>query len=142
MGPAAEVHAVRYAEDWRAVTANIVFENGSIGSLTLATPGGNWEELTILGSEMNAVKIKDGIYCTIYSGNDPCGGHTPSFAASGNGSRLMGFVGEFQEFIDAIAEERTPEASIEKVTDSIALYEAIVRSLEKGSPETVERREI
>jgi len=46
-------------------------------------------------------------------------------------------VGELQEFVTAIRENREPESSIESSAQSIAIYDAIQRSVESGQPEDV-----
>lgn len=137
-GPIERVHAVKSHNDYRATCINLNYASGAVGNLILASPGGNWEEVRVLGHGMNAVTIKDGWSCTAWRGNDPCAGFTPSFAASGNSSDLQGFRGEMQAFIDAIATDTDPDGSIADLCHTVAVYEAIVRSITSGQPENVE----
>ncbi len=137
-GPIKEVHAIKNEKDYRATCINLRYVNGAVGNLILASPGGNWEEVRVLGTGMNAVSVKDGLFCTAYQGNDPCGGFTPSFSASGNSSDLQGFRGEMQAFIDAIANGRKPDGDIRDLCHTAAIYEAIVRSIDSAQPERVE----
>ena len=138
-GPVQSVHAIKNKNDYRATCINLQYVSGAVGNLIMASPGGNWEEVRVLGSGMNAVSVKDGLSCTAYHGNDPSDGFTPSFAASGNSSDLQGFRGEMQAFIDAIQNAEKPEADISKIHHTAEIYEAIVRSLDSGAVEAVER---
>ncbi|NRA36794.1 MAG: Gfo/Idh/MocA family oxidoreductase [Planctomycetes bacterium] len=140
-GDIEKVHAIKNSSDYRATCINLNYASGAVGSLILASPGGNWEEIRVLGTGMNAVTIKDGFSCTAWQGNDPCDGFTPSFAASGNSSDLQGFRGEMQAFADAIANKETPDANIAVITHSMAVYEAIARSIASGQIEDVEKTE-
>lgn len=137
-GPVAEIQAWRSRDDWRAVCAVLRYAGGAVGTLTLASPGGNWEELTVLGRGGHAVRVKDGWQCTVFDGNVPCGGLLPSFAASGDSATLMGFLGEVEAFATAIRQGTEPDGAIAEITHTIALHEALLRSLDHGRPEPVE----
>ena len=139
LGPVKQLQVFKNSGDYRATSVNLEFVSGACGTLTLASPGGNWEEVTVLGRGMNAVKVKDGWICTAYRGNDPCDGYTPSFASSGNGSELMGFLGELQAFADACGSGIAPDGSIKQVTHTSAIHEAIVKAVESGKVEKVDR---
>ncbi len=141
MGPVKQLQAFKTCGDYRATSVNLQFVSGACGTLTFASPGGNWEEVTVLGRGMNAARVKDGWLCTVYLGNDPCGGHTPSFASSGNGSALMGFLGEMQAFVDACGSGDPPDGRIAQVTHTSAIHEAIIRAIGSGRVEQVDREE-
>ena len=138
-GPIHSVHAIKNSSDYRASCINLSYASGAVGNLILASPGGNWEEVRVLGTGMNAVVVKDGLSCTAFQGNDPCDGFTPSFAASGNSSDLQGFRGEMQAFIDAISSGQKPDAAIQHIHHTVEIYEALTRSLASGEIEPVQR---
>ncbi|MCK4375840.1 MAG: hypothetical protein KAX19_10940 [Candidatus Brocadiae bacterium] len=64
--------------------------------------------------------------------------------AGGHASRSIypyfhqGFVGELREFVAAIREGRQPESSIAQATHRMAIYDAIRRSVQAGTPVQVE----
>lgn len=131
-GPPDQVMAWKCSHDWSAVSALLSFPHGAIGELSLSAPGGNWEEVVIQGRGMEGLRLWDGLYLTTYHGNDPCGGLRPSFAASNDGDLLMGFVGELQGFVDAIQTGQQPLGNLARVSHTVALYEAMMRSIAHG----------
>jgi len=137
-GEVAEVHAFRSRGAYEAVSANLQFRNGAAGNTSLCSPGGAWEEVTMLGEGMKAVRISNTVQMTVYEGNVPSGGHYPSWIHGYNSSGVeMGYVGELLEFAEAITDLRQPESQIAQSTHTIALHEAIMRSLETGKVEAV-----
>jgi predicted dehydrogenase len=137
LGPVAALSAQRAADDWRAVTASLRFASGAVGTLTLASPGGNWEELTVLGAGMAAVRVRDGLYTTVFRGNEPCGGHHPSFAASNDGARLTGFQGELDAFVAACRGGERPDADITRIHHTLEIHAALRRAIDSGRVEEV-----
>jgi len=137
LGPVASLQAIRTHDDWRAVSVNLRFVSGAVGSLVLASPGGNWEELTVIGSGMAAVRVRDGLFTTVHNGNEPCDGHHPSFSSSNDGSRLTGFRGELDAFISACADGVRPDSDITRIHHTIAIHTALRRSLDSGNSEEI-----
>lgn len=137
-GEVSMVHAFRFHQGYQSVSANLQFRNGAAGNSSLCSPGGAWEEVTLLGEGMNAIRISNTVQMTRYEGNVPRGGHYPSWIHGYNSSGVeMGYVGELLEFADAIATLRQPESHIAQSTHTIALHEAMMRSLETAQPEEV-----
>lgn len=138
LGQPSEICAWRSGDDWRAVSVLMRFAGGAVGELSLSSPGGNWETVQIHGSRMAALRIADGLYLDHYYGNEVVGGLRPAFAASNDGDRLMGFVGELQAFVDAVRSGVQPAGNIADATRTAALWQAIQASLESGGPVPVE----
>lgn len=124
-------------DDWRTVSAILRFPAGHVGELTLSSPGGNWEEVVVQGSKMQAVRVWDGLYTARHYGNEIVGGAIPSFASQADGDRLQGFVVELQGFIDAIRTGRQPASNAVTAARARALYEAMMESVSTGQPTKV-----
>jgi len=132
-GPVHRIQAMKGDDDWRALTANVVFESGAAGSFSICTPGGSWEELLLLGDNRRGIKVTNTVEMTVFDGEKPCDGHYPSWIHGYNQSSVeMGYVGELKEFVSAIADLRQPESNIAQSTHTAALHEAFLRAIETG----------
>ena len=123
-----------------AYSINMAFGNGAVGNVSVCDrPNGVWEEVIACGSNQVTVRTQNSIFMQAYKGNQPFAQHYPNFTQGGKGHVEQGFVGELQEFVAAIRENREPKSSIEKSAESVAIYEACMRSAESGQPEDVEK---
>ena len=121
-----------------AYSINMAFENGAVGNLSICDrPRGVWEEVTACGSNQVTVRTQNSIFMQAYKGDQPFARHYPNFTQGGKGHVEQGFVGELQEFVEAIRENREPKSSIESSAHSIAIYDAIQRSVKSGQLEGV-----
>jgi predicted dehydrogenase len=139
-GNVAQVSALQSAGTTHAYAVNLCYANGALGQLAVTDRAGPvWEEATAIGGNMMTVRVQNSIQMTAYKGDQPCAAHSPEFSCgSKQGAVEQGFVGELQEFADAIAEGREPESNIVQATHSMAVYEAIKRSAQSGSIVNVE----
>ena len=141
-GPVRDVQALKCDQDWSALSVNLKFQSGAAGQLAFATPGGSWEEVLAIGSGGRAVKVSNSIFLTHFDGNEVVDTYTPSFTTGYvDGASEMGFLGELQEFADAIREQRQPEANIARASHSAALHAAFMKAIDVGGTVAVEQFE-
>ena len=138
-GPVNQVCAFKTPGTSNGYAISVAFENGAVGTLSVSDRTGSaWEEMTVCGSGGVTVRTENSIVMQAFKGDQPFAAHSPSFTQSKNGHVEQGFVGELQEFVAAIREEREPESSIETSAHSIAIHDAVVRSAACGQPVAVE----
>lgn len=120
----------------------LCYKNGASGSMALTdqmTYKRGWEDVTAITTKGLCVQVDNSVEMLAFHGDQPVGAHKPEFVAGNSHSSVeMGFVPELQDFADCIREGREPVASIQKVSHSMAVIEAAVRSAETGKPENVE----
>ncbi|MFP4058174.1 MAG: Gfo/Idh/MocA family protein [Candidatus Brocadiia bacterium] len=139
-GPVERVAAATTAAPTLAYTVNLGFANGAVGNLAVSNRvGGCWEEVSLVGSRFARVVVRNSVDMVRYQGDQPVAAHWPSFSHGACDSAVeQGFVGELQEFVDAIRERREPESSIPSATHTLAIHEAIERSVREGQAAEVE----
>ena len=121
-------------------SVSCVFENGALASLAFTDRLGGrpWEELTLVGDGGMCIKVDNSIEMQAYKHGQACASYKPNFAAAGvNGEAEMGFVGELQHFIDCIQQDTQPDSSIASSCHTMALIDAIKRSVETQQPQAV-----
>lgn len=138
-GPVTTVFTLATPGSTHAYAVSMEFKSGAVGSLCVSDrPGGALEEVTACGGNQMTVRVRNSIIMEAFNGDQPVAAHNPSFTQSGHGHVEQGFVGELQEFVAAISENREPESGIESSAHSMAVHDAIERSAESGRPEDVE----
>lgn len=139
-GPVQSVCALRTPGSTHGYGISVAFKNGAVGTVSITQcHGGTWEILRAFGSNMRSVVVENSINMTEYNREQPVSCHQPSFSMGAtHGAIEQGFVGELQEFANAIREKRQPDANIEQAAHTMAVYEAIQRSAETGRTTDVE----
>jgi predicted dehydrogenase len=143
-GPVARVHTFTAHSSTNSYAIGLSFASGAVGSICFTDRAGLpiTEELTAAGTGGVRVEVDRSLDMVAYKDQQPFEIHRPEFASgSFQGGVEQGFVGELQEFVDAIAEGRQPESSIAQATHTMAIYEAIQRSAGTGEVVEVEATE-
>lgn len=111
---------------------NFRFANDAVGQLAVSDrPGMCWEETIAIGSNHRAVRTYNSIEMVAFASDQHAEVHHPQFTHGGtHGGVEQGFVGELQEFVDAIREDRKPESSITEAAHTMAIYEGVQRSVD------------
>jgi len=141
MGTAERVYVARTAGSNNAYAVSVHFASGAVGTLSITRcHGGCYEKLKVFGTKQRSVTIDNSINMVAYEKDQPFAAHTPSFTQGATrASREQGFLGELQEFADAIRDGRQPESNIEQNAHTMALYEAIQDSARARAPVDVEK---
>lgn len=133
-GPASEVRATR--NEPTSVAALVTFANGAVGTMLFPTTLSNqriWEEITVTGSGGVFARMENSTEMMAFKKDQPIAAYQPEWCfASRNSATEMGFVPEFQAFVNAIREGTEPESSITSVLPGMALLEATMESLKTG----------
>jgi predicted dehydrogenase len=141
-GNVAEVHAYRAGIGPEAITVNIRFASGALGQLAISSAMARSrirEEVMVIGSGAIRVNVENSTSMLASNGDQPFAMHQPDWTNGANFSAIeQGFVGELQEFADAIREKRQPEANASQCLHTMAFYDAIVRAWDSDKPVRVE----
>lgn len=120
--PAAGDHAI-----------SLEFANGAVGNLTLTdrmSYDRGWEEMAVTGSGGVTVKIDNSVEMIAFQKDVPFAAHKPEFVAGSSHSSVeMGFAGELQAFVDAIAQGNPePDAGMESTFHTMQIIAALEKS--------------
>lgn len=138
-GPVKRVFALTSERRTLAYSINVEFDNGAVGNLSVSNRSGCWEEVSAIGSSFVRVVVTNSTEMLKYRYEEPVSGHKVSYSHGACSSAIeQGFVGELQEFVDAIREGREPVSSIADAAHSMAVYDAIERSPEARQAVDVE----
>ncbi|MCW8129057.1 MAG: Gfo/Idh/MocA family oxidoreductase [Planctomycetota bacterium] len=141
-GNVAEVEVFRAGTGPEAIAANLRFANGALGQLAISSAMARSrirEEVMVIGSGGIRVNIDNSTTMLALNGDQPFALHQPDWTNGANFSNIeQGFLGELQEFANAIREKRQPEANARQCLHTMALYDAIVRSWDDGGIVRVE----
>lgn len=140
-GPVRRISASRKPSATFAVSME--FAQGAVGTLNLCDRMNyrrGWEQVTVITTEGLLAQVDNSVEMIAFHREQPVAAHKPEFVAgSSHSSTEMGFVGELQAFVDAIADgDGTPESSILEAARTMETLEAIQRSIESKQPEDVE----
>lgn len=127
---------VRRVAAFRGAPANYAinfdFVNGAVGTLTLTDRldyERGWEEVTAIGSTGVCVQVDNSVEMIAFEKKVPFAAHKPNFVAGSSHSSVeMGFVGELQAFVDAIADGTAPVSGIDSSAHTMEILEAVERS--------------
>jgi predicted dehydrogenase len=139
-GPITQVHTFMTPGRSDSYAISFLFENGAVGQLMVTDrPGMCFEEVFAAGSNHRCVRTTNSINMVAYASDQHVQVHEPQFMHGATHSAVeQGFYGELQEFVDAIREDRVPRSNIAEAAHTMAVYEAIVRSVDTGGPVAVE----
>jgi predicted dehydrogenase len=139
-GPVATVAAARKPVATFAVSMQ--FTNGAVGTMSLTdrmSYDRGWEQVTLIGAGGMCVQIDNSVEMMAFCKDRPIAAHKPEFVSGSSHSSVeMGFVGELQAFVDAIAAGGQPESNIEQATHTMAVLEAIQEAVRRGTSVSVE----
>ena len=133
-GPVAKVHAFSPQGTSDSYAISFYYVNSAVGTMNISNrPGRRVEAVHAIGSSLASIHIDNAIFMDAYKNEMPVLLHKPCLTSGFTHMEIEeGFVAELQEFIDAIREGREPEANIAQATHTMAVYEAILRSIESG----------
>lgn len=138
-GPVQSVYAVGRGTDSFAVT--LVYASGAVGGLTMSARGTfkrPIDRVEILGKPGHAIEIQDQIFMSYHVEDQPKYEHHPRFCTAGGDSlKETGFLTEVEAFVQHLRGQRPLEAVASRIDESVqsmALYEAIRKSVETGQP--------
>lgn len=136
MGEVSQIYAT--TTDHLSYAVSLRFESGAIGTIAL-TSNRDWgvstEKVEVTGGPGQFLSVENSITMVRHSGRAIADWHNPSFSTSGGDSLVeTGFLGELQEFYNAIVEKREPRSSIGQSMGTLKLYEMILKSVENGAP--------
>jgi predicted dehydrogenase len=140
-GPVRSVFAVKGPD--ASYSISLTFAGSAVGTLSLTDRMSyrrGWEQVTLVTTTGLCVQVDNSVEMIAFQYDQPVAAHKPEFVAGSSHSSVeMGFVGELQAFVDAIAEGTTPESSIAQATHTMAVIDAIRASLQTGQPTDVEQ---
>lgn len=138
-GDVTSVQAVKTAGTTHAYSITMAFANGALGNLAVTDrPGGLIEEINAFGGNRVTVRTRNSICMEAFRGDQPFAAHVPAFTQGNPGAVEAGFLGELQEFVDAISEGREPQSNAESALHTMAIYDAIQKSVTNGYTVTVQ----
>ena len=133
-GAVEKVSAFRQAPQNYAITLR--FANGAVGALTLTdrlSYARGWEEVAVIGSRGVCIEIDNSVEMLAFEKDVPFAAHKPEFVAGSSHSSVeMGFTGELQAFVDAIAGGHNSAQGVEDSLHTMEVIDAIERSVEGG----------
>lgn len=139
----ASVSAIRKTPGTFSIT--LQFVSGSVGTLSLTdrmSYARGLEQVTAIGTKGVCVQVDNSVEMLAFKKDKPIAAHKPEFVAGTSNSFIeMGFVGELQAFVDAIASGTQPKSNIVNSAHTMSIIEAIERSAETGIPISVEKTE-
>lgn len=131
-----------YKHPLNTSAVSLEFVNGAVGTLAFTDNlkgKRKWEQVTLIGDKDVCIKVDNSVEMTAFKEGTPFDGYKPDFSTGSCHSSIeMGFVGELQEFVDCIREERTPRSSIEYSYHAMCIIDAILESLETRQSVSVE----
>lgn len=134
-GNVVAVTAMKTGPSPHAYAVSFRFANDALGTFAVTDriKGRNWEHVSIVGSEGVSIQVENSTEMLAAQHNQPFAAHKPDLVSgSSDGLFEQGYVGEIQAFIDAIRTGEPPEANIEQGAHTMAVYEAIQQSAERG----------
>ncbi|MCZ7647747.1 MAG: Gfo/Idh/MocA family oxidoreductase [Planctomycetota bacterium] len=146
-GAVKSVYATAPTPDGFAIALS--FANGGVGGLTFSCHGTfsrPVDRVEILGNRGHAITIEDEISMTYFVEDQPRQQHRPYFCTAGGDSlKETGFLTELEAFVKHLRGELSAKqvpSRIEESTQSMALFEAILKSAQTGqavAPRVFER---
>lgn len=122
---------------------SLQFENGAVGSMSLSdrmSYDRGWEEVTAIGSNGVIVQVDNSVEMIAFHRDVPFAAHKPEFVAGTSQSPVeLGFQGELQAFVDALASKVPPECDPVTSHHTMQIVEAVGESVRLKVP--VEIRE-
>lgn len=111
---------------------SLEFRSGSVGTLTLTDRMSyerGWEEVTVIGSGGICIQVDNSVEMVAFEKDTPFSAHKPDFVAGNSNSSVeMGFQGELQAFVDAIAGKAAPASGIESAYHTMQIIAAVEKS--------------
>jgi predicted dehydrogenase len=122
---------------------SLAFASGATGSMAMTDRMSykrGWEDVTVVTTEGLCIQVDNSVEMLAIKHDQPVAGHKPEFVAGSSHSSVeMGFQGELQAFVDAIAENNPePEASISQIIYSMAAIDAMRKAVKTGKTIKVE----
>ncbi len=97
------------------------------------------EQIEITGEEREFVRISNSTVLSYWSKDSLVEGMEPNFSISRGDSLVeTGFLGELQEFVAAVKEDRQPESNIESSARTMLLHDNIMAAAESSEPRKID----
>ena len=131
-GPVAAVHAFLRPGGRYGIAANLVHAHGAVSQQLLSNATGYpVERVFVAGDGGMEATVDNSIDLRAARNGQPFAAHRPSFTTGGAFSDIeQGFAGELIAFVEAIWAGRATEATIQQATHTLAVFEAMMQSLE------------
>ena len=123
---------------------SLAFAKGATGSMAMTDRMSykrGWEDVTVVTTDGLCIQVDNSVEMLAIKHDQPVAGHKPEFVAGSSHSSIeMGFLGELQAFVNAVADnDPEPEASITQVIYSMAAIGAMREAVKTGKIVTVEK---
>jgi predicted dehydrogenase len=118
------------------------FANGGVGNVSVTDRMSyerGWEVVTVIGGGGICIEVDNSVEMNAYKFAEPIAAHKPEFVAGTSLSSVeQGFTGELQAFVDAIRDGTIPDAAMTEIAHTMAVLDAIKKSMPTGSLVKVE----
>lgn len=135
-GPVRRVSAFKGAPANYAI--NLAFQNGAVGSLSLTdrmSYDRGWEEVSVIGANGVCAQVDNSVEMIAFERDLPFAAHKPEFVAGSSQSLTeLGFLGELQAFVDALATGTQPDSDIVSAVHTMEIIVAIEKSVRQNGP--------
>jgi len=133
-GPVTAVQAFARPGERYALTVNLSHANGAASQQLFTNATGHAiEQVFLCGDGGVEVTVENSINLQAARFGRPFALHRPSFTTGGGFSDIeQGFAGELAAFVEAIRTGRANEATIQQATHTLAVFEAMMRSVGSG----------
>ncbi len=134
--------AVRRVSAFKSAPANyaisLEFHCGAVGSMALTdrmSYDRGWEEVTAIGANGVIVQVDNSVEMIAFQRDVPFAAHKPEFVAGSSQSPVeLGFLGELQAFVDALATGVAADSGPAAAYHTMQIIEAVEESIRQGAP--------